>query len=105
MNWYYFGLKWLICELDINANTDLNNLEEATESLTGLELDNSDVECLCSEWLINLSLLSYLSLDLESNLISNNGAIELGNSLVNLSLLSYLYLNLKDNYIDNTTFE
>ena len=49
--------------------------------------------------------LTSLNINLESNLISNNGAIELGNNLSNLSLLSYLYLNLKDNYIDNTGFE
>ena len=49
--------------------------------------------------------LTKLSLLLESNLINNSGAIELGNSLVNLSLLIYLELNLKDNYINNTGFE
>ena len=49
----------------------------------------------------NLSELSYLELNLESNLI--NRVVE--NGLSNLSLLSYLELNLKDNYIDNTGFE
>ena len=43
--------------------------------------------------------------NLESNLISNNGAIELGNNLIYLTELIELELNWKDNYIDNTGFE
>ena len=67
-------------------------------------MENNDIQCLCENGIVYLTNLTSLSLDLESNVIGDDGSIELGDSLTNLSLLSYLNLNLKDNYIDNTGF-
>ena len=68
-------------------------------------MNNNDIECLCLNGIIYLTNLTSLDLNLESNLISNNGAIELGNNLIYLTELIDLELNLKDNYIDNSGLE
>ena len=54
--------------------------------------------------MINLFKLTYLSIILIANSISDLGAINLGNSLVNLINLCHLELNLANNNI-NTRIE
>ena len=68
-------------------------------------MDNNDIECLCLNGIIYLTNLTSLNINLESNLINSNGAIELGNNLIHLTELIELELNLKDNYIDNLGLE
>ena len=58
--------------------------EALSSDLSDLEIEYNDVECLCSEWLLKMTSLTYLDLGLENNYIDNDGFILILNVLEKL---------------------